>query len=163
MHRCNKEHLEVLHDVNASMSTNMTPGNAVSVEGIHTASSTAETLYVDRPTGSSRVLLKMSRVILCNGDISLDTYALLDAGSERTILLHDAAQQLSQKGCPEDLSLYSTPGYPHYPWSYSVILSVPGYSTKQILQLPPSIHCWRAWTGTTCLPCCISQEKVSSS
>lgn len=64
-------------------------------------SSTAETLYVDRPTSSSKVLLKVIRVILKNGDSSVDTYAVLDDGSERTILLHDAAQALGLHGSPE--------------------------------------------------------------
>lgn len=33
----------------------------------------------------------------------METYAVLDDGSERTILLHEAAQHLSLKGEPEDL------------------------------------------------------------
>ncbi|KAJ8378745.1 hypothetical protein AAFF_G00236650 [Aldrovandia affinis] len=37
----------------------------------------------------------MSRVILRSGTRSLNAYVLLDDGSERTILLHEAAQQLS--------------------------------------------------------------------
>lgn len=49
------------------------------------------------------MLLKLCRVIIRNGDLSLDTYALLD-GSERTIL-HEAAQQLSLRGKLEDRSL----------------------------------------------------------
>lgn len=35
----------------------------------------------------------------------MDAYAGLDDGSERTILLHPAAQQLDLKGGPEDLPL----------------------------------------------------------
>ncbi|KAJ8372897.1 hypothetical protein AAFF_G00276010 [Aldrovandia affinis] len=61
------------------------------------AVSTAKILYVDWPAGSSMVLLKMSRVILRSGTRSLNTYALLD-GSQRTILLHEAAQQLGLQG-----------------------------------------------------------------
>lgn len=35
----------------------------------------------------------------------MDAYAILDDGSERTILLHPAAQQLGLTGQPEDLPL----------------------------------------------------------
>ncbi|KAJ8411282.1 hypothetical protein AAFF_G00172880 [Aldrovandia affinis] len=47
----------------------------------------------------------MSRVILRSGTRSLNAYVLLDDGSERTILLHEAAQQLGLQGKPEDLAL----------------------------------------------------------
>ncbi len=47
----------------------------------------------------------MSKVIITNGDKSIEAYAVLDDGSERTILLHTAAQQLDLKGQPEDLIL----------------------------------------------------------
>lgn len=105
--KCDKRHLEILHDVNAGNVRPVTPAknSAGPMETTKPASSTAETLYVDRPTGSCKVLLKMSRVILRNGDNSLDTYALLDDGSERTILLDEAAQQLGLQGTPEELSL----------------------------------------------------------
>lgn len=53
-----------------------------------------ETLYLDRPVASSKVLLKVIRVILKNGEKELDTYAILDDGSERTLLLFEAAQQI---------------------------------------------------------------------
>lgn len=47
----------------------------------------------------------MSKVIIANGDASLETYAVIDDGSERTILLHAAAQQLNLRGQPGDLIL----------------------------------------------------------
>lgn len=68
-------------------------------------SSISETLYVDRPTGSSQVLLKLSRVILKSGTKLIETYAILDDGSERTILLREAADRLGLQGEPEDLAL----------------------------------------------------------
>ncbi|KAK7902058.1 hypothetical protein WMY93_018827 [Mugilogobius chulae] len=64
-----------------------------------------EILYVDRPPDSRSVLLKITKVILRNGDKCLETYAILDDGSERTILLHSAAQQLGLNGVAEDLPL----------------------------------------------------------
>lgn len=65
----------------------------------------SQTLYQDRPVGGSQVLLKLSKVLLHHGKHTLMTYAILDDGSERTILLHDAAQQLQLNGQPENLSL----------------------------------------------------------
>ena len=52
-----------------------------------------------------QVLLKVSKVLLRNGDHTLETYAILDDGSERTILLPAAAQSLKLTGEPEDLIL----------------------------------------------------------
>ncbi|KAJ8410502.1 hypothetical protein AAFF_G00194060 [Aldrovandia affinis] len=94
--KCERKHLEILHKVNASSKETACTKPAVS---------TAQTLYVDRLAGSSKVLLKMSRIILRSGTKSLNTYALLDDGSEHTILLHEAAHQLSLQGRPEDLAL----------------------------------------------------------
>ena len=51
------------------------------------------------------MLLKISKVILRNGDKSLEAYAILDDGSERTILLHAASKKLGLKGKPEELAL----------------------------------------------------------
>ena len=50
-------------------------------------------------------MLKVSKVILRNGKRSMETYAFLDDGSERTILLSTAAQTLKLQGEPEDLAL----------------------------------------------------------
>lgn len=60
---------------------------------------------MDRPNASSKVLLKVSRVILRNGGKELDIYAILDDGSERTMLLYEAAQQLDLQGPAEDIVL----------------------------------------------------------
>lgn len=106
--RCNKRHLEILHEINTSYKVyHPTPSKTTGRpnESIKPTSATAETLYVDRPAGSSRVILKLNRVILRNGDNTLDTYALLDDGSERTILLYEAARQLGLNGDPEELAL----------------------------------------------------------
>lgn len=100
--KCQRRHLEILHEANNELNANATKEMG---EITQSTSTTIETLYVDRPTGSSRVLLKLCRVLIRNGDFSLDTYALLDDGSERTILLHEAAQLLNLNGKPEDLCL----------------------------------------------------------
>lgn len=60
---------------------------------------------MDRPTSSSQVLLKLSRVILKSGTKVIETYAIMDDGSERTILLCEAADRLGLQGEPEDLAL----------------------------------------------------------
>lgn len=62
-------------------------------------------LYLDRRSGCNQVLLKISRVLLRNGEHSLETYAVLDDGSERTILLPAATQSLKLTGQPEQLAL----------------------------------------------------------
>lgn len=56
--------------------------------------STADTLYLDRPTDCNRVLLKIVRVLLQHKDHTLDTYAVLDVGSESTILVAAVASKL---------------------------------------------------------------------
>ncbi|KAK7938472.1 hypothetical protein WMY93_001798 [Mugilogobius chulae] len=93
--KCKGKHLQALHDVNAKPPE--TPLSPVS--------STNEVLYLDRRSGCNQVLLKISRVLLRNGENSLETYAVLDDGSERTILLPAAAQTLKLIGEPEDLAL----------------------------------------------------------
>lgn len=99
--KCDKRHLEILHDFNAKVKHEAQS----SAENSCLVNSAVETLYLDRPTASSKVLLKVSRVILRNGDKELDTYAILDDGSERTMLLYEAAQQLGLQGLPEDIAL----------------------------------------------------------
>lgn len=99
--KCGKRHLEILHDFNAKVKHE----KQASAENSCLVNSEVETLYLDRPTASSKVLLKVSRVILRNGEKELDTYAILDDGSERTMLLYEAAQQLELQGLPEDIAL----------------------------------------------------------
>ncbi len=61
-------------------------------------------LYVDRPTCDRKIMLKVTKV-LRNGNKAMEAYAVLDDGSERTIILHDAVQKLKLKGQPEELAL----------------------------------------------------------
>nr|XP_013768807.1 PREDICTED: uncharacterized protein LOC106456350 [Pundamilia nyererei] len=76
---CNQQHLLVLHKLNDRSAKNVQAAQASSAT-----------------TGS---------VLLRNGDRVLETYAVLDDGSERTILLSTTAQQLGLKGQPEELPL----------------------------------------------------------
>ncbi|KAL4007454.1 hypothetical protein ACER0C_001306 [Sarotherodon galilaeus] len=63
------------------------------------------TLYFDKPSDCPSVLLKVVKVLLRNGKRTLETYAVLDDGSQRTMLLTSAAQHLYLTGKAEKLSL----------------------------------------------------------
>ncbi|XP_073770437.1 uncharacterized protein [Danio rerio] len=96
---CQGKHLRVLHQVNTR------PTAEPPKEESCLVNTNAEILYLDRPSASNRVLLKVVRVFLRNKDRTLDTYAVLDDGSERTMLLPEAADQLGLQGKQEDLIL----------------------------------------------------------
>ncbi|XP_073776433.1 uncharacterized protein [Danio rerio] len=102
---CNRRHLYILHDVNDRSLVKSPETPKVKSSESCLVNTTTETLYLDRPTDSRQVLLKICKVLLRNGSHCLETYALLDDGSERTILLHSAAQQLRLTGRPEELVL----------------------------------------------------------
>ncbi|XP_026110661.1 uncharacterized protein LOC113084551 isoform X2 [Carassius auratus] len=95
-HKCKGRHLQALHEVNIKPAAEDTSC---------LISTTNEVPYVDRRAGCSQVLLKVSKVLLRNGEHTLETYAILDDGSERTILLPAAAQSLKLTGEPENLIL----------------------------------------------------------
>ncbi|XP_026219876.1 uncharacterized protein LOC113164689 [Anabas testudineus] len=103
---CSSRHLLALHDINhrAGNATDQVTTKPEHNE-VHSNCTTEEVLYIDRPLEQRKVLLKVSKVVLRNGDRTMDGYAILDDGSERTILLHPAAEQLGLKGEPEDLPL----------------------------------------------------------
>ncbi len=92
---CKGRHLQILHEVNSKHAT----------EGSCLVNSSTETLYLDRPPGCRKVLLKVVRILLHHRDKTLDTYGVLDDGSERTILLSPAATKLGIYGPEESLAL----------------------------------------------------------
>lgn len=92
---CKGKHLEALHELNERPIS----------ENTCIVNSANEVLYLDRPLGCSQVLLKIIKVILRNGNHALETFAILDDGSERTILLQAAVQKLKLHGKPENLAL----------------------------------------------------------
>ena len=96
---CQGKHLSVLHKVNTRKPKETTKTENCPV------SPTTEVLYLDKPSSSDRVLLKVVRVTLTHGERSLDTYAILDDGSERTMLLPAAVRKLGLQGRPEDMAL----------------------------------------------------------
>ncbi len=68
-------------------------------------SSAIGTAYLNRPTDCSQVLLKVVKVRLQYRERALETYAVLDDSSERTILLCETANKLCLRGIPEELAL----------------------------------------------------------
>lgn len=133
---CNRKHLLILHDLNERAVTASTapkpPENCL-------VSTTKDILYVDRSVSSRRVMLKVSKVIITNGDASLETYAVLDDGSERTILLQAAAQQLNLRGQPEDLILSKT-GSAGASWGGRLLHSIICISSPQEIPHPTCLY-----------------------
>lgn len=74
----------------------MTPKNVIKTtkEESCLVNTPSDVLYVDRPVDGSRVLLKVIKVLLHHGKHTLSTYAILDDGSEWTMLLPAAACHL---------------------------------------------------------------------
>lgn len=80
---CNEQHLLVLHEVATKAS-----------QSLFTVTATSSMVYVGQSSHSSRVMLKVVPVQLHSGGKMLDTHAILDEGSERTILLPATARHL---------------------------------------------------------------------
>ncbi len=82
--QCKGRHLGILHGVNRREQDN-------------------GTFYLSRLGGSGKVLLKVVEVLLHHEGRSIQTYAILDDGSERTMLLSQASDYLGLKGEAESL------------------------------------------------------------
>ncbi|XP_028306550.1 uncharacterized protein LOC114465615 [Gouania willdenowi] len=91
---CKELHLTILHDYIQQIQTN-----------VNMITTPTARIYLDRPNRSQHVMLKVVKVILRNGDRALETYAVLDDGSERSIILPQAVRQLNLCGQPETLYL----------------------------------------------------------
>lgn len=99
---CRGLHLRSLHDVNVSPSS--TKDSSI-VEKSCLMSFSSDRFFLDKPSISGHVMLKVVPVHLHYEDRTLDTLALLDDGSERTILLSTAVEALGIQSVPEDLPL----------------------------------------------------------
>ncbi len=99
---CRGLHLCFLHDVNISPSSTE---ESATVEKSCFMSFSSDRFFLDKPSVSGRVMLKVVPVHLRYEDRTLDTFALLDDGSERTILLPVAVEALGIQGVLEDLLL----------------------------------------------------------
>jgi len=90
---CGGIHLQVLHRIAREDPTNST-------------SSTSESrIYLTPASATCRVLLKVVPVLLHSKFKSVETYAVLDDGAQRTMILPIAIQRLQLKGEPETLAL----------------------------------------------------------
>ncbi|XP_038075608.1 uncharacterized protein LOC119743278 [Patiria miniata] len=92
-HQCKEVHLTVLHEA------------AQKATSVFMVKPTSQSVYVDKPSRPCNTMLKVVRVTLHGPDSNIDSYAVLDDGSERTMLLQDAAQQLKLSGTPETMHL----------------------------------------------------------
>lgn len=100
---CQGKHLLALHEVNVR-TERYDMGVSAKEESCLTNSASGS-LYLDRHGVGHRVLLKIVPVVLRHGQHTLNTFAILDDGSERTMLLPAAAKILGLTGIPEDLPL----------------------------------------------------------
>ncbi|XP_034733444.1 uncharacterized protein LOC117948085 [Etheostoma cragini] len=91
---CNEQHLIVLHEV--ALKAN---------QSVLTVSTTSSMVYVGQASHPSRVLLKVVPVQLHNRGKTLNTHAVLDDSSERTIILPAAAKHLGLSKKEEVLPL----------------------------------------------------------
>ncbi|KAI4884383.1 hypothetical protein NFI96_011230, partial [Prochilodus magdalenae] len=91
---CKQQHLTVLHDMCHQ-----------EAKKVLMVSATPDTVYVDRPNRPQRVMLKLVKVCLRNAGHSLEGFAILDDGSERTLILPSAVQHLHLDKEPENLPL----------------------------------------------------------
>ncbi|XP_023818591.1 uncharacterized protein LOC111948691 [Oryzias latipes] len=99
---CNGTHLLPIHEINAK--TERVSHEVAKQESCLT-SSASNTLYLDRPGAGSRVMLKVVPILIHYGGRTLSAFAILDDGSERSMLLPSAAKALGIKWTPEDLPL----------------------------------------------------------
>ncbi len=91
---CGEQHLSVLHETATNINKSVLTVNTV-----------PRTVYLDQVSHSGRVMLKVVQVRLHSKGRILDTYAILDDGSERTIILPTAVHYLDLEKTDESLAL----------------------------------------------------------
>ncbi|XP_073764218.1 uncharacterized protein [Danio rerio] len=91
---CKELHLTVLHNTINDTS-----------KAVLMVSMPSTRVYLDRPNRSPKVMLKVVKVLLHHGHRTMETHAVLDDGSERTIVLQPAVRQLKLTGTTELLPL----------------------------------------------------------
>ncbi|KAK7881024.1 hypothetical protein WMY93_030613 [Mugilogobius chulae] len=89
---CQEIHLSVLHNVAKSNSQ------------VYLVTPRSQATFSNSRQGG-KVYLKVVPIIISHSDKSMKTYAILDDGAERTIILPDAAKYLGLKGKTETLTL----------------------------------------------------------
>lgn len=93
---CKELHLTVLHDSVDDTS-----------RAVLMVSLPPTRIYLDRSNHSPKGMLKMVKVLLQSGQQTMETHAVLDDGSERTVVLQPVVQQLKLFGTPELLPLHT--------------------------------------------------------
>lgn len=91
---CKEIHLTIFHNVNAKKSAT-----------VMLTSSPSGLLYMDKPNHSHKVMLRVVNECLHNWERTLATYAILDDGADRSILLPQAVQCLDLTTQPETILL----------------------------------------------------------
>ena len=74
----------------------------VTVYGVQSSS---QSVFIDKPTRPHNVMLKVVPVLLHGPGGTIDTHAILDDGSKRTMVLQLAADKLQLEGKPETMLL----------------------------------------------------------
>ncbi|RXN12010.1 hypothetical protein ROHU_010335 [Labeo rohita] len=90
---CGDVHLRVLHRI------------AEQGPSIMLVTTSSDRIYVTPPSPTRRVYLKVTPVLLWKGEKTIQTYAILDDGAQRSIILPAAVQQLGLQGKKEVMAL----------------------------------------------------------
>ena len=93
-HSCKEVHLTVLHDAAQKATSH-----------VYRIQTSNQEVFMDKPTRPHNIMLKVVQILLHGPAGTLDTYAILDDGSERTMLLQQAADKLQLEGKPETMLL----------------------------------------------------------
>ncbi len=91
---CKELHLTILHE--AAQQTQ---------QSVFLVNVPPTQVYLDHPNRSPKVMLKVVKVLLQYRDRTMETFAVLDDGSERSIVLPQAVKQLNLIAVPETLTL----------------------------------------------------------
>ncbi|XP_046576123.1 uncharacterized protein LOC124284108 [Haliotis rubra] len=114
-HECNNLHLTALHEV---MQTGVDK-----IYSLRTDNS--EFVYADQPSKSPNVLLKVVKVLLHGpNDRKMETYALLDDGSMRTMVLQPAVNELKLPSTPDKVLLTTIRQDPFWCTGFNVDLQI---------------------------------------
>ncbi|KAI2657497.1 hypothetical protein H4Q32_008840 [Labeo rohita] len=91
---CKELHLTILHDAALQIQKSVLLVNVPTPQ-----------VYLDRPNRSQKVMLKIVKVLLHNREKVIEAYAVLDDGSERSVVLSQAVDQLNLPSEPETLTV----------------------------------------------------------
>ncbi|KAL7864401.1 hypothetical protein AOLI_G00158210 [Acnodon oligacanthus] len=102
---CQGTHLLSLHGLNTR--TGESYIDVTVQEESCLTNSTSESFYLAQPDAGNCVLRKVVPVLIRYGGRTLDTFTILDDGSEKSMLLQAAAKSLGMRSIPEALPLHT--------------------------------------------------------